>query len=413
MNRFKRFIPQKAINYLKHLPVAAFANLYFGFPSRKLRVIGVTGTEGKTTTVNLIGHILKQAGLPTAFVSTIYAKIGGEEIDTGLHVTSPSSWPLQKLLRRMVEAGVKYVVLEVTSNGLDQFRFFGINFEVGVLTNITRDHLDYHKTFDNYRRAKLKLFENARTVVLNSDDPSFSYIKDKIKNKKDKKILSYGIKNKADFTPEKFKFTTRLLGDYNRYNCLAAIAAVSTLEIDPKTVARAISSFTGVAGRLEEVVAGQAFKVYVDFAHSPNSIEQALKTLKQSLSGKGRLIAVFGSAGHRDKEKRPLMGEAAGKYADMIILTTDDPRTEKVSEICGQIAQGCRRAGVEPKVIEDRREAIKYAFDQAKKGDIVALLGKGHEKSLAIGQEEIPWSDRDTAISLLKRAVKENKAKKQ
>ncbi|MGI5826609.1 MAG: UDP-N-acetylmuramoyl-L-alanyl-D-glutamate--2,6-diaminopimelate ligase [Patescibacteria group bacterium] len=403
MNRFKRFIPQKAINYFKHLPIAAFANLYFGFPARKLRVIGVTGTEGKTTTVNLIGHVLKEAGLPVAFVSTVSAKVGKQEIDTGLHVTSPSPWPLQKLLRQMVDEDVKYVVLEVTSNGLDQFRFFGINFDVGVLTNITRDHLDYHKTVDNYRRAKLKLFENAKTAILNGDDPSFDYIKDKIQNNKNKKILSYGIKNEADFTPEKFKFTTKLLGDYNCYNCLAAIATALSLKIDPKIVTRAIASFTGVTGRLEEVVEGQDFKVYVDFAHSPNSTEQALKTLKQSLNGKGKLIAVFGSAGHRDKEKRPLMGEAAGKYADMIVLTTDDPRTDKVSEICSQIAQGCRKVGVEPKVIEDRKQAIKYAFDQAKKGDIVALLGKGHEKSLAIGKAEIPWSDKQVAIELLRR----------
>ena len=393
-------MPQWVKNYFKHLPLAFLANLYFGFPAKKLKIIGVTGTEGKTTTVNLISHIFKEAGLPTASVSTVSAKLNKREIDTGLHVTSPSSWPLQRLLRQMVDEKIKYAVLEVTSNGLDQFRFWGINFDVGVLTNITRDHLDYHKNLENYRNAKLKLFKKAKVSVLNIDDSSFEYIKDRIKNKK---IISYGIRGQADFTPPKFKFKTKLLGEYNYYNCLAAIATALNLKIDPKIVAKAIAVFTGVEGRLEEIKEGQNFKVYVDFAHSPNSIEQTLKTLKQSLNGGNKLIAVFGSAGHRDKEKRPLMGEAAAKYADLVILTTDDPRTEKVSDICSQISQGCRQKGCEPVVIEDRRQAIKYAFAQAKKGDTVALLGKGHEKSLAVGKKEIPWSDKQVATELLRR----------
>lgn len=399
MESLKKLVPQKVKNYLKHLPLALAANLYYRFPSRKLKIIGVTGTEGKTTTVNLIGHILEGAGLPVALVSTVFARIGDKKIDTGLHVTSPNSWTLQALLRQMVNKKIKYVVLEATSNGLDQFRFWGINFDIGVLTNITRDHLDYHGTFENYRRAKTRLFENSKLAVINKDDPSFDYLKARLQGKK---IISYGFDALADFTPEKFKFTTQLPGKYNQYNCLAAIAVASQLKIDPEVIKKRIADFTGVEGRLEEIKAGQKFKVYVDFAHSPNSLEQVLKTLKTSLKAKQRLITVFGSAGQRDKGKRPLMGKIAGQYADVVVLTTDDPRTERVVDICQQIAQGCQQVGCQPVIIEDRTQAIKYALSQAKAGDIVVLCGKGHEKSLAVGDKEIPWSDKKVAQTILK-----------
>ncbi|PIV01277.1 UDP-N-acetylmuramoyl-L-alanyl-D-glutamate--2,6-diaminopimelate ligase [Candidatus Shapirobacteria bacterium CG03_land_8_20_14_0_80_39_12] len=394
----RSLIPQKAVNYLKHLPLALSALLFYRFPSRRLKVIGVTGTDGKTTTVSLIYEILKEAGLAVAMVSTVSAKIGREEIDTGFHVTAPDPWLLQKLLRRMADSGVKYVVLEATSHGLDQFRFLGINFEIGVLTNITREHLDYHKTLESYRQAKLKLLKRAKIAVLNKDDSSFELIRSKLGNE----IITYSLKNEADFTPKKFVFRTQLLGEYNQANCLAAIATASKLGVNEAVIKKAVAAFPGVKGRMEEIKAGQIFKVVVDFAHTPNGLKQALTALKEQLLKGSRLITVFGAAGLRDRGKRLMMGAVAGRIADLVILTAEDPRTEKAGEICEEIAAGCRRAGAEPKIIPDREMAIRYALKEAKKDDIVVICGKGHEQSMCFGATEYPWSDQETVKKILK-----------
>lgn len=396
----RRLVPQKATNYLKHFPIAVLASLYYGFPARRLRVIGVTGTEGKTTVVNLIYHILESAGEKNAMVSTVFAKVGGREIDTGLHVTSPNHWPLQALLKKMADQKVKNVLLEVTSNGLDQFRFWGINFEIGLLTNLHRDHLDYHKTFENYRLAKLKLFQKSKIVILNKDDSSYGFLAKKLA---DKVIITYGNKNNADFSSETFVFKTSLIGDYNQMNCLAAIAVCSVLGVEEEIIRQGIATFEGVKGRLEEIKEGRNFRIFVDFAHSPVALEKVLAALKQQC-GQHKLVAVFGSAGKRDQGKRPLMGEAADKNADVIILTADDPRDEDVTGICQQIAIGIKNKKY--LIIEDRRQAIKKAFDLAEKGDIVALCGKGHEQSLAVGDQEIPWSDQEEVRKLLKKEKK-------
>jgi UDP-N-acetylmuramoyl-L-alanyl-D-glutamate--2,6-diaminopimelate ligase len=393
----RRFAPQKAKNYFKHLPKASLALTYFRFPGSKLTNIGVTGTEGKTTTVNLIYRILEEAGKPTGMISTVYAKIIGRELETGLHVTSPDCWDVQRLLRRMADQGARYSVLEVTAHSLDQYRFFGIPFKLAVLTNLNRDHLDYFKTFENYREAKLKLLKRAEIVILNREDASFDYLSSQLDSKK---IVTYGLKE-GDFTLKAFPFKTPLSGDYNLYNCLAAIAATSTLGIPEEVIRKGVVAFSGVTGRLEEIKEGQGFRVFVDFAHTPNSLEQTLKTLKELTPSGSRLITVFGSAGQRDKEKRPMMGEAAAKYSDQIILTTDDPRDEKVEDICRHIARGI--GGKPYKIIVDRRKAIEYAFSRAKKKDTVTLCGKGHEKTLAIGEQEIPWTDQSVAKEILRR----------
>jgi UDP-N-acetylmuramoyl-L-alanyl-D-glutamate--2,6-diaminopimelate ligase len=398
----RALIPQTAINYGKHLPLALFALGRYGFPSRQLKIIGVTGTDGKTTTVNLIYHLLKEAGFPVGMISTVSAKIGEEEIDTGFHVTSPDPQVLQQLLRKMVKKGIKYVVLEVTSHGLDQFRFLGINYEIGVLTNITREHLDYHKTFENYLKTKAKLFTQSKLVVLNKDDGSYDFLS-ALAEKKKSGLLSYAIKNKADFTPTTFPFKTVLPGEYNRYNVLAAAAVASALGAKRESIRKALKDFKGIEGRMEEIETGQGFRAIVDFAHTPNALEQVLKTLKDGLGKDCRLIAVFGAAGLRDREKRPIMGEIAGKLADLVVLTAEDPRTEKVEEICEQIAAGCRRVGVEPTIISNRQEAIEFAIKAAKKGDIVVVCGKGHEKSMCFGKKEYPWSDQEA----IKKALKE------
>lgn len=392
---------QKLKNYFLHLPLAIIANIFFGFPSKKLRVIGVTGTDGKTTTVSLIHHILSQNGYKTAMVSTVLAKIGEEEIDTGLHVTAPDPWLLQKLLRKMANKRIECVVLETTSHGLDQFRLLGIDFEIGVLTNITHEHIDYHKTFDNYRLAKLKLLEKSKTVILNKDDESYVYL-EKILRDRNTKILSYGITNTADITLDKYKFKTSLLGEYNQSNCLAAIGAAVSFGLSKEKVLNAIFSFEGVKGRLEEIAEGQDFQVIVDFAHTPNALEQVLKSLKKQKKKGKKLIVVFGAAGLRDKTKRPMMGIAADKYADFSIITAEDPRTEDVNEICNEIATGFNGENEKYKIMTNRGEAINFAINYlAKGGDIVVICGKGHEKSMCFGKKEYPWSDQEAAKEAL------------
>jgi len=395
-----------------HLCLAILANIYWRFPSQKLTVIGVTGTDGKTTTVHLTHHILKTAGKKVDLISTVSAP--------GLHTTTPNPWILQKLLFQMVKRGVKYVVLEATSHGLDQHRLWGNKFAVGVVTNVTHEHLDYHKTYENYLAAKAKLFRGVRTAVLNRDDKSFEKLKAKSQKSK---VVTYGIKNKADFTPKKFPFKTLLPGEYNQYNCLAAIAAASALGISSEKIRKAVASFKGVIGRMEEINEGQDFKVIVDFAHTPNALENVLKTLQKLKAKSQRLIAVFGCAGLRDIAKRPMMGEVAARLADIAVLTAEDPRTEDVNEIINQIVQGCLKGGAKEKDwsnwtnwsnlkekiflrISDRRQAIRFAIQKlAKKDDIVVICGKGHERSMCYGKTEYPWSDQEEARKALKKNV--------
>lgn len=331
----------KWLKNLKHLIGAIVATLVYRYPARNLKIIGVTGTDGKTTTVHLIYSILKSAEKRTAFVSSIAAKIGDKEIDTGFHVTTPNPWLLQRLLWQMVNEKIEYVILETTSHGLGQHRLLGCNFQVGVVTNITHEHLDYHKTFKKYLAAKAKLFQGVKIAVLNRDEEHFNYLK---RVAKKAKIVSYGIDKKADYTPESFKFKTKLPGKYNLYNCLAAIAATKALGIKDGIIRKAVGNFSNLPGRLEEISEGQDFQIFVDFAHTPNGLENVLETLKEE-KGKGRLIVVFGCAGERDKEKRPIMGEIATKMADLVVLTAEDPRSEDVNDIIAQIVTGCKKAG--------------------------------------------------------------------
>lgn len=386
----------RRLKNLFHLLGAILANIIYGFPSKSLKIIGVTGTDGKTTTVHLIYHILKSAGMKADLISTVSAP--------GLHTTTPDPWMLQKLLRQMADRGIKYVILESTSHGLDQHRLWGIEFYIGVITNITHEHLDYHRTYENYLKAKAKLLENVKFAVLNKDDASYAKLKMMLSG--NSRLVTYGIKNGADFTPESFKFTTLLLGEYNKHNCLAAIAATSALEIPPEEIRQAVASFKGVIGRMEEIDEGQNFRVIIDFAHTPNALENVLKTLQRLKTKDQRLIAIFGCAGLRDIKKRPMMGKIAAKLADIAILTAEDPRTEDVNKIVGQIAIGCQKAGgIEGKTyfcVPEREEAIRLAIEKlAKKGDIVVICGKGHEKSMCYGKVEQPWSDQEQARKVL------------
>ncbi len=396
LRTLRNYLPHWLVNYFFHLPLAFLAVIFHGYPGRKIKIIGVTGTDGKTTTATLIYEILKTAKKRVALISTVCAKIGSKNIDTGFHVTTPNPWQLQKLLKLAVKEKIEYLVLEATSQGLAQFRLFGCNFKVGVITNLTHEHLDYHQTMEAYLKAKAKLFKNTELNILNREDQSYKFLFNLIKKKTNRKIITYGLKE-GDFTPKKFTFRTKLAGKFNLYNCLAAVAVAKSLGIANFRINKTLAHFKGVKGRME-VVCNQPYKIIVDFAHTPNALQQALKTLKEMPHR--QLIAVFGAAGLRDRTKRPTMGKIAGLFADKIILTAEDPRTESVNKIIEEIAAGCPDKS---KIIKepDRKKAINRAILLAKPGDIIGIFGKGHEQSMCFGNREYPWSDQEVVKKFL------------
>ena len=390
----------RSLKRLYHLLVAIAATIWFRFPSRKLTVIGVTGTDGKTTTTTLIYEILKASGCKTSMITSVHAVIAGKEYDTGFHVTTPTAWWTQRYLREAVNHGDTHFVLEVTSHGLDQHRVFGVNFAIGVLTNVTHEHLDWHGSFDQYVQTKLSLLTRAKVAVINRDEVDvYTKVIDKLRQGK---FITYGILHDAMVTPKIYPFKTKLPGEYNRYNCLAAIAASDHLGIEKKTILDAIWKFQGVVGRME-VVQEKPFRVIVDFAHTPNAITQVLRTVRPIT--KKRLIHIFGSAGLRDRSKRPLMGASSSAYADIMVLTEEDYRTEDVNVIMDQITSGIA-PGKEVYRFAKRADAITFAIGHAKAGDTVIITGKGHEKSLCRGKTEYPWSDQEAVRKVLRQLQK-------
>ena len=403
--------------------LAHMSAAFYDYPARSLTLIGVTGTDGKTTTCNYIYHILQAAGCQCGMVSTVKAIIGDQELDTGLHVTTPEAYDTQRYLRQMADAGLEYAVLESTSHGLAQQRGARPEeFDIGVVTNITHEHLDYHGSYQEYFNAKARLVEGLAAkkekkrpipplAVINRDDRSYPGLIDHISIKH----VSYGIHSEADITaldikqtPHTLQFSahsnsfdipieTHLLGDYNISNALAAISAtVVGLGISPAAVQAGIHSLANVPGRMERIDMGQDFLALVDFAHTPFALEAALKAGRKLTSGK--VIAVFGSAGLRDKQKRRMMARISIELADISILTAEDPRTESLEGILQEMADGARvKGGEEGKdyyKLPDRREAIRFAVELAQPGDLVITLGKGHEQSMCFGDVEYPWDDR-------------------
>lgn len=398
-----RFIvSQKMVNSLEHFPVAVLANLIYRFPSRKITIIGVTGTDGKTTTTNMIYKCLSDAGYKTSMVSTINAVLGDKTYDTGFHVTSPHPFTVQEFIRKAVKAGSKYLVLEVTSHGLDQYRFWGTKFHVGVITNITHEHLDYHKTFSNYLKTKAKLLTGVKIVVLNYDDPSY---KNLLKFTKGKKVFTFGKHKKADFRPGKYALKLKIPGEYNVFNAMAAMAVANNLGISEQTIKRSLESFTGLSGRMEEIKNNRGVKIVVDFAHTPNALQQALTALR--FKTKGRLISVFGCAGARDIGKRSMMGQISAQLADITVLTDEDPRFEDRQKIIEQIIGGMdkERAILDKTLFveSDRQRAIEMAIKLAERGDTVGIFGKGHERSMNYQGVETLWSDQQAVLTILKK----------
>lgn len=382
---------QKIKNVL-HLGESKYANLLAGNPSAKLTVIGVTGTDGKTTTSTLIHHILTTAGIKAGISSTL----------ASAHMTTAGRGAVHRFLAQCVRTGCTHAVVEVTSIGIDQHRIAGVKFNVGVLTNIANnEHLDYHKTFEHYRDTKINWLLRCGVAVVNADDPSFKIIQTRAKGAK-RRVVSYGIKNKADVSSKTLKYTTNLLGDFNTYNILAAIAAARELGIVDEIIAQAIASFQSPEGRLE-IVKSKPYTVIVDFAHTPQAFEKVLPVARSLMSSKrNKLIHVFGATGDRDRDKRPIMAQIASKYDDFVFLTHEDTYSEDLHKIISQVEQGLKDSWFENyKVVDDRREAIRRALDFASKGDVVILTGVGHQKSMNIGGKEIPWSESKVVKELL------------
>lgn len=399
------------------------------YPARDLVMIGVTGTDGKTTTCSLIHHILLSAGRKAGMVTSVEAVIGNDVFDTGFHVTTPGALELQAMLARMVEAGMEVAVLEATSHGLAQKRVAACDFDLAVLTNITHEHLDFHVTFEAYRQAKGSLFSGLeltpakkhatrRLAVLNRDDESYAYLAQITHSVR----TSYGVAAEADLRAievragaEGLEFRIQgrgydlpvrapMMGAYNVSNCLAAFAAVvEGLGISPHTAADGIARFPGVPGRMERVDLGQSFKVIVDFAHTPNALARALETARGLTAG--RVIVVFGSAGLRDVEKRRLMPQVAARMANLTILTAEDPRSEPLGSILDEMGAAMQDAsaeeGKEFLKIADRGQAIRAAVRQAGPDDLVIICGKGHELSMCFGEVEYAWDDRQAARAAL------------
>lgn len=382
---------------LYHLFQAVLANFYYGFPSRKLKVIGVTGTDGKTTTTHLIYHILKYSGKKVSMVSSVYAKVGEKEFNTGFHVTTPDVFPLQKLLYESVKNGDEYFVLETTSHALYQNRTFGIRYEAGVLTNVTHEHLDMHHTLDEYIKIKSGLLKEAKFAITNADDGSYPYIKNVLKKKK---LYEYSLKKSPDFN-------TLDVAGFNKHNYLAAYTVCKLFGISHEKIFQAFRTFTLPKGRYEVIIT-KPFTAIIDFAHTPNGIFEILKEVHKRYIKKGnRLIHVFGSAAQRDTTKRPFMGEASGTYADLVLLTEEDYRDEDPVKIANEIAEGLKKKGfkeVQPDdfgkktkeftIIINRKKAIEKAIHIAQKNDAVIATGKGHEISLCRGDKEYPWDER-------------------
>lgn len=426
----KKFIPKglfKKIEPFGHLLEAILFNTIYGFPGRKFKVIGVTGTNGKTTTCFLIHRMLLEADFNVGLMTTVAYGTRDHIKPQMEHMTSVPVPQLMRRLKEMKREGVDWLVMETTSQALAQNRVWGVPYSLAVMTNITHEHLDYHGTFENYRDAKRKLFKLAnankkglRTGVINADDPSAQLFASDIANP-----ILYGVK-KGDLratnvqtTPSGSSFTaqlggenyhvkTHLPGSFNVYNSLATVGVGQTVGLNKKQIEQGIAALKSVEGRMNRIDEGQDFEVIVDYAHTPDSFEKLFKDLRPVV--KGKLIIMFGSAGRRDEAKRAVQGELAGTYGDEVVITEEDDRDIDGKQIMNEIAAGAEVSGkVKDKdlfLVHDRTEAIKFAIGRASKGDTVLLLGKGHEKTIERADGEHPWDEIGTARSALKNRKK-------
>ena len=429
----RKNLPQSVILWT-HKVRGILAALIYRNPSKHLKVIGVTGTNGKTTTCNMIAKILETANYKVGMATTINFKIAKKEWVNKTKMTTISPFALQKFLSECVQAGCHWVIIETTSHAIAQYRNWGINYDIAVLTNITHDHLDYHKTYEDYRDTKAKMFAQGDSVnIINVDDKSARFFKELPA----KKTITYGL-DKPDaghlekpeilgkkilLEPQRTTFTVitpigqiayelKLPGKFNIYNALAAISCAVALNIHLAVTKQALESIEVIPGRMEKVDLGQSFTVLIDYAHTPDALEKIFQTLE--MTKHARIIAVYGATGDRDRSKRPILGALGGHYADVCIITDEDPYTEDPVRIIEEVAAGVPR-GVhqgEPKVsgtnffkVLDRKKAIEKAINMAYKDDIVLITGKGAEECMVVGKEKIPWSDKRIAKEFLAKRI--------
>ncbi len=446
----KKVIPKSAFRKLEpigHLGEAVLMNtLKGGSPARKMKVIGVTGTNGKTTTCFLIHRMLHEAGFKAGLMTTVGYGVGDAIKPQAEHMTTLPAGKMIKRLKELGEQGSEWLVIEVTSHALAQHRVWGVPFHLAVMTNVTEEHLDYHGSFERYRDAKRRLFKLAnsnkkglRTGVINADDPSARLFAGDITNPitygidkgelraSSLKLSASGSQFKAQIDKDSYDIACHLPGSFNVYNALAAAGVGRALGLSKKQIEQGIAALKSVEGRMVNINEGQAFEVIVDYAHTPDSFEKLFKDITPLV--KGKLIVVFGSAGRRDEKKRPVQGALAGQYADIVFITEEDDRDIDGTEIMEQIAAGAEKAGKtrgqDLFLIHKREEAIEAAFRRAKKGDVVLLLGKGHEKGILspgpkaaelrhLQQDDNdprrvvdrPYSEVQTARTLLKKLAK-------
>ncbi len=406
------------------LALAYLSAAYHDFPAREMVMIGITGTDGKTTTANLTHSILSRAGIRAGMITTINAVLGDEDVPTGLHVTTPPAPEVQAYLARMVRAGLTHCVLEATSHGLAQHRVAACEFDVAAVTNIQHEHLDFHGTWEDYREAKAMLFRQLaqgvrkpgleKLAVINADDARSA---DYLLAIPADRHLRYSLESPAEvmasdvqYGPDATRFMLRLpdaeialrtslVGAFNVSNILAASAIAWGIGVAPEAIRDGVEAVRGVPGRMERIDEGQDFLAIVDFAHTPNALRRTLETARQMVAPNKKVIVVFGSAGLRDPSKRGMMGEIAARLANYVVITAEDPRTESLDAIMAEIAEAAEAAGgMESKTfwrVPDRGRAIYAAVQLAGPGDIVLSCGKGHEQSMCFGADEYPWDDRD------------------
>jgi len=394
----KKFIPPFLLNWY-HYILALLGVIFYCFPSRKIKIIGVTGTNGKTTVVNLTTKILEEAGYKVASLSSIKFKIGEREWPNTLKMTMPGRFQIQKFLRQAVASGCKFAVLEVTSEGIKQHRHRFINFDTAVFTNLTPEHIEAHGGFENYKKAKGKLFQATKNIhIINIDDENANYLLQFPAKKK----YTYGL-NKGDINAKNFQFKLQLIGDFNVYNALAAACAGVSQGVNLEICKKVLEMVGSIPGRMEEVIS-QPFKVFVDYAFTPNALEKVYQTLNnlkpKTYNLKPKLICVLGACGGgRDKWKRPALGEIAAKYCDEVIVTNEDPYDENPFQILSMIKSGISKSQFPTSnfyEILDRREAIRKSLALAKPGDVVIITGKGCEPWICVaGGKKIPWDDRE------------------
>ena len=389
------------------------SSAWFDHPERKMKFVGVTGTNGKTSTVYYIKGILDALGRKTGLIGTVANMIGDRTLPS--NATTPEPYELCSLLAEMARENVEYVVMEVSSHSIVQKRVCGIVFDAAVFTNLTQDHLDYHKTMENYRAAKFKLFENAKTAVINIDDKAGRELSELVSCKKYTYSVLY---NSADLVAKDIKqrpsgvgFLAVTLGGIGKisvassgmftvYNALAAVGAVCALGFEFSELLSAAASLASVPGRAQIISGERPYTVMIDYAHTPDGLENILSTVRDGTSG--RVITLFGCGGDRDRLKRPLMGNTAARLSDYVIVTSDNPRTENPADIINEILPGVKKCRTPFTVIENRREAIKYAIDMARPGDTVVLAGKGHEKYQILNTGKIDFDEEKIALDIMK-----------